>query len=240
MKTSSLLLVLTLEFAAFCAPRAQATVLLDQIGSSGTAFTGQDANVSQFVDDDPTFSIAALDDFTISSAFRVTNISAALLGFNGFTSFNNVTGYELNIYSSLAAANANLNGDVAHLVLGPGQVTLTMPFGGDSESALLSAPVSFLLPSAGSYYVSVVADLDFGNGGQLGVYSSSVTSGGANGYQENPGGDFNFPGNQMALGVDLAYRVTGDAAPEPATWCLLLGGLGMMAAMIRRRRMRLT
>lgn len=220
-----------------CFSRVQAVTILDQIGSSGSNFTGADAHTSQFFDDDPTFSLSAVDDFSVASIFTLTNVTEAVDGFNGFTSYGNVTGYEVNIYSSRAAANASLDGDVAHLLIGPANVSVTASFSGDANSALISLPVNILLPRAGAFYLSVVADLDFGDGGQLGVYGSAGVPGGfpggLNGYAENPGGDFGLPGNESVLGADLAYRLTGDAVPEPSVRALLLGA-GVLFAGVRR------
>ena len=218
MKSSLLTLTLALGSAAACFSQARAVTVLDQIGSSGAAFTGLNAYSSQFFSDDPTFSLSAVDDFSASSILRLTNVTEATEGFNGFTSYSNVTGYEVNIYSSLTAANDSLDGDVAHVLIGPADATVATSFSGDADSALISLPVSILLPRAGVFYLSVIADLSFGDGGQLGVYGSTglpgAIPGGTNAYAENPGGDLGLPGNESALGVDLAYRVTADAVPR--------------------------
>ena len=227
MKSSFLILTLALGSAAACVSRAGAITVLDQIGSSGSAFTGASAYTSQSFDDDPTFSLSAVDDFSVGSFLALTNVTAATEGFNGFTSYGNVTGYEVNIYSSLAAANDSLDGDVAHLLVDSADATVTTSFSGDADSALVSLPVSILLPGTGTFYLSVLADLDFGAGGQLGVYGSTglpgIVPGGSDAYAENPGGDLGLPGNESALGTDLAYRITADAVPEPSTGTLMLG-----------------
>ena len=240
MKSSLLTLTLALGVATACFSRAGAVTVLDQIGSSGSAFTGSNAYTSQSFDDDPTFSLSAVDDFSVSSILDLINVTAATEGFNGFTSYGNVTGYEVNIYSSLTAANGSLNGDVAHVFVDPAEATVTTSFSGDANSALVSLPVSILLPRTGIFYLSVIADLDFGDGGQLGVYGSTglpgVVPGGSNAHAENPGGDLGLPGNESALGADLAYRVTADAVPEPSACALMLGTGALLVGVLRTSR----
>ncbi len=240
MKSSLLAVTFALGISTVCFSRAGAVVVLDQIGSSGSAFAGANAYTSQFFDDDPTFSLSAVDDFTAATLLRLTNVTAATEGFNGFASYANITGYEVNVYSSLSAANNGLNGDVAHLLINPANATLSTSFNGDANSALVSLPLSILLPRAGTFYLSVIADLDFGNGGQLGVFGSTglagVVPGGSNAHAENPGGDLGLPGNESALGVDLAYRITADAVPEPSTGILMRGASALLAAGWRATR----
>ncbi len=243
MRTRVAVLSLALGLAAAPDARAQTTIM-DQIGSSGAFFTGATIYLSQRFTDDPTRTVASVDNFNAPTAFTVTNVSAALLATNGSTSYNTVTGYEVNIYSSLAAANASVNGDVFHGVLTPTQVALTRPFSGDANSALASLPVSFLLPHAGAFYVSVLADLASGIGGVIGVYGRNgrpgATPGDQNGYLENPGGGFGLPGNQQAGNADFAYRISGvavaSAVPEPATYVLMVAGLGVFGLVAAGRR----
>ena len=230
-----------LLLAVTVAPLVQAvvtTTIMDQIGSSGAFFTGDNASTSENFTDDPTFDIATVDDFTISGITTITNVSAALLGFDGFTSFSLLTGYDVNIYSSVAAANSSLTGDLDHLRIPSAFATVTTPFSGDAESGLVSLPVSIPL-TAGTYYVSVVADGTFSTDGEVGVYGSTGLTGskpgGVNAFQENPAGGFGFT-DPMALGVDAAYRLTGTTTvPEPSTWALLLGGLTLGGVQCYRR-----
>lgn len=235
----SLTIAIALSLAAASAPRLHAVTIMDQIGSSGAFFTGRNSNTSQVFDDFPTFSTAAVDDFSVASIFNLTSITAATLGFNGFSSYGTITGYEVDIYSSLAAARSGLNGDIANVMISPSSATLTTDFSGDADSALVTLPVNILLPRTGTFYLSVLADLDFETGGQLGVYSSTGLSGsnpgGANGYQENPGGGIGAPNNESALNADLAYRIAGTAVPEPSS-CVVMTGAALLVLGIRRMR----
>ncbi len=234
-----LIIALALGFATASAPRLRAVTIVDQIGSSGTFFTGRNAYTSQVFDDFPTFSISAVDDFSVSSIFNLTNVTAAMEGSNGFSSYGNITGYEVNIYSSLAAAKASLNGDIAHALISPASATVTTSFSGDLDSALVSLPVSILLPRTGTFYLSVLADLNFDAGGQLGIYGSTGLTGsnpgGANGHQENPGSGFGLPGNESAINADLAYRITANAVPEPSAYAMMVGA-GLLLLGLRRAR----
>ena len=210
---------------------------MDQIGSSASFFTGDNAYTSQVFSDYPTYSIAAIDDFTISSGVDVTSVSAAMLGFDGFTSYSNITGYGVEIYSSAAAATSSLTGDVAHASLGAAKATVTMPFSGDAESALVSLPVNFVL-APGTYYVAVIAAMPFADG-EVGVYGSTGLTGsnpgGVNGFQTNPGGGFGLTGNTQADDADMAYRITGQAVPEPSTWALVAMAAVGGVYVLRRR-----
>jgi hypothetical protein len=219
----------TLVCAAPLSPSRAANVM-DQIGPSGAFFTGKTGYSSQRFGDAPTSSLAAVDNFSTAGAFNITNIQAALLGFNGFTSYNNVTGWEINIYSSQAAAVSNLNGDLFHVVLTAAQATLTQPFSGDALSALASFAVNFAVASAGTYYVSVIPDMNFTGNGQIGVYGTTglpgSNPGDINGFTVNPGGGLGLPGNRQNQNVDFAYRITGNAptgVPDGGSTALLLG-----------------
>ncbi len=242
MKTRRFSLILVIALTALFAPLAKAATVMDQIGPSGAFFTGRAASSSQRFDSaNAAFNIAAVDNFSITGATQLTNVSAALLGFNGFTSYSNVTGYEVNIYSSAAAAASNINGNIFHMVFTPAQVSLTMPFSGDALSALVSIPISALLSAAGTYFVSVVPDLNFTPGGQIGVYATTglpgSNPGDSNGFQVNPGGGFGFAGNISNNNADFAYRITGQApttVPETGGTFIFLG-LGLTGLLLARR-----
>jgi hypothetical protein len=183
---------------------------------------------------------AGLERFGAFVAYRRMT-PAAVIGYNGFSSYADVTGWRVDIYSSLAAANANLVGDIADVTVSPTSAALTAPFSGDSTSALVSLPVSIALPAAGNYYVAVLAlDSAIGTSGspsQVGVYATTglpgSNPGDVNAYQENPGGGYNFTGNQFALNADAAYEISAaGAAPEPAS--LGLVGAAGGAMLVRR------
>ncbi len=223
-------------FAFASAPHADAAVVtvMDQIGSSGAFFNNAPNYRSEADSSVPTYNEAAVDDFSAPSVLTLTRVEAVIGAFDhvGFGA-----PYEVNVYSSLAAANANLNGDVAHVIVSAGAATVTTPFNSYSGSALVSLPVNIFLSHPGTFYLSVVSDS--GGSGFIAEYGSTglvgSNPGGTNGYVENPGGGQGFTGNQLATSVDFAYRLTGTTVPEPSTWAFLLGGVGVIGFGLFRR-----
>ncbi len=222
---------------------AHAITPIDQI--TGQAL-GPNAESSQhFGSPNSAFDIAEIDDFSIGSAnVALNSLDAVFLGFSGFTSYSNVTAWDIEVYSSVSAAAANLNGNVIHLVLAAGNPNISITtgaVGGDPLSAL----VSFNLNSSGlslnantSYYLAVIPELNFANGGgQLGVVDSSGgIPGGANALQVNPGGGFGFPGNVSQLTVNAAYRLNATAVPEPSTTFTMVLGVALLSGLMFVRR----
>jgi hypothetical protein len=226
--------------AAGSAVSARAAVVMDQIGSSPSFFTGQDANLSQnfgggFASDDT----AVVDDFSVNGPTTLTNVSAALLGFNGFTSYSLVTGYEVAIYSSPSAATSSLTGNVYDHTFTPASVSLTAPYSGDTESGLVSIPTNISIPAAGTYEIAVIVDNTFSANGEIGVYDTTglpgSTPGGDNAFQANPGGGFAFSSNSLALGADAAYSITAAPVPEPTALFML--GIAGLSLSRRRHKM---
>jgi hypothetical protein len=231
---------------AFGFNTARAAVLMDQIGNDPTVFTGVAGDSSQqFEASFSTYDIAVIDDFTAAAGMlNITNVQALFQGGNGFTSFANVQGYYVQVYSSIAAAAANETGDIASTFLSGASVSLTNNYvAGDTANgipnALVSLSLNLTLPGAGNYYIAVQPRNDFSTNGQTYLYVTPGTvagafPGGVNAYQTNPGGAFGFTGNQMALNVDAAYRI--NAVPEPSTWAALVLGGCVLLIVARTRR----
>jgi hypothetical protein len=249
-KGASILAIVAAVLLGF-APAAQAVTVMDQIGD------GSNLNPSGLIasqDFEPTndsYDIAALDDFLVSGQMVVTKVDAAMGFFNSpDPDPNAIQDYRVEIYSSPAAAGASLTGDVASAVVPPGGVTLTDPFvPGGSDLFLVEIPVNLALPGAGTYWVSVMPRIDFGEYGQtvLSILTAGGFPGGLNAYQANPNLGFGF--GSVALvedagfgqNVDLAYRVEATplrngVIPEPLTMTGLLMGLCGAGAYLRRRR----
>lgn len=229
--------VISTALALGIAGTCSANVIFDQIGLvpplDVAAFASQ-----MFEPANAAFHIAALDDFSVSGGKgSITTVEAIMRGFGGFTSINNVTGWSVEIYSSVAAAGGSLTGDAGSVFLNTANV---VDLGG-----LFNFHITLDLTGAGlnladgDYWIAVIPHLAFGGGGgQLGVSGSTIEDGpGAapNAHQANPGGGFGFGPTQQIVsggqGVNLAYRITAVPAPSALA---LLGFAGLVG--VRRRR----
>ena len=97
---------------------------------------------------------------------------------NGFADLTNggITGFEVNVYSSLAAAATNLTGDIFHELISTTNAQID-PVHSDTSpypSQLANSALVFLAPqidlTPGNYFLSVVADAS-ATGGKLLPYS---------------------------------------------------------------------
>lgn len=214
------------------------TVLLDQIGSSFVS--GSFIATSQFFEPAySAYSIAAGDDFTApASLLKITTVQAVVSGFNGFTSYNAITGWSVEIYSSVAQAGTNLVGNIASINLSPAQVTVQVS-AGTTTQALVTLPVDFTLPGAGKYYFAVIPTNPYTTNGQTGITQSGTTTGGTDGFYANPGRGFITNSTQtINPPADLAYRVYAtNAVPEPSTYVVLLGIASLGGLYLRHRRL---
>ena len=213
--------------------------VMDQIGPNGAYVYG--GNESQILGGTSTqFNNAFMDDFTVAGPTTLTEVDAAVLGYNGFTSYSNVQYFQVSIYSSRSAAEAigtNLLGDVYNDSATSGHYSLNTGFATAANSALVSIPIDATL-GAGTYYISVIAALDFSGGGQLAVYSSNYggTPGGSNSFRINPSNGYNN-GRDLSIDTNAAYRILGtNAVPEPSSLLLCGAGGGMSLIALRRRR----
>jgi hypothetical protein len=221
------------------------TIILNQIGSSPAVFNSASSYASNSFTNGSTSSVLVDDFVDPSSALDITDVSAAVVGFGGtFVSLANVTGWEVSIYASMPTSTTSLVTPFSAIVPTAG-VTLKAPYDTSAQSGLVSIPVNILLPTAGTYYLSVEAVNSLTTNGEVGVYSTSTgflgspapfPSGGENDFEFTPGatgGIFN-PVTTSENG-DAAYEVAG--VPEPSTWALVAaGGLALTLISLRRTR----
>ena len=180
-----LLLVASVVFG-FTASAAQAQVtLLDQIGPDATAVNGQAASASQrFEPANAAFHVVVGDDFVVPAggSVRLGHVQVVLTAFNGTgaAAFPAIQNYELQIYSSPAAAASNLTGDISSSIIPTANATQTVPFGTNvNPSGLIDLDVtSFNINLApGTYWVGILPRLYFTPNGQMGVSLSTFPGG---------------------------------------------------------------
>jgi hypothetical protein len=149
------------------------TVLYDQNDNDGgTASVSQDFETAN----DP-FDNASADDFVVpAGGWTITGIDATGLYFNGAGPSNSFT---VTFYSDAGG----LPGAVVNTQSG---LSYTDTTGLGSPSITLATPVDL---SAGTYWVSIVARMDFPVGGEWGWEDRTVQSGSMSAW-ENPGGGF--------------------------------------------------
>ncbi len=205
---------------ATCDP--EGTAVFDNIGpDAGSLVAG--AFACQRFPDLKDSDIVALDDFTVGGGgFIPTCMDVSARFFTaGNTDWNLVESWSVEFYSSPEAAGANLTGDVASLIL---PAPLVEPFGDDDilRFDLTGGPGPAIELAPGTYWVGVIPTMPFGGGapGQIGLAPTSI--GNDNAYHANPGGFFGFPDGfqQIAGGVNLAYRVVGTELKGGCPWDL--------------------
>ena len=207
------------------APCALAEVIFDQIGAPTNLPTSGPEGFyrygSQIFPGEPQFELLALDDFSMSSAFRIESVSAVIAGYGSFGSFAGIQGFELRIYQSPQQAALGAGAALAVASLG---VPASYGAFGTGVRVDLSLPQEIEL-AAGSYWMSLQA-VNPGSNGQIGVVISDIGDGVS--WQANPGGGFGVPGNALQRPVNMAYMLEGTMVPVPG------GALTIAAAIVCR------
>ena len=202
----------------------------------------------------PEFSSAGIDTFTLGATSHLTSVAAALIEINQndesfsvpphFGGFDKTNGYQVNIYSSAAAAASNLTGDIYTKTFAAtdpsfsGPLTIDpaagfLPFSAGSTLATLSIDTTL---AAGTYWLGVISLNDPDLDGQESIFVGLSGTGTAK--LANPGGGwgaFFGPGTLFDVGGQAGYAVFGTV-PEPASWALMIGGFGLVGTVMRRRR----
>lgn len=221
------------------------TVIMDQIGQNPSVFVQHyGPNAETYLGDGgeppgfPLYTEEGVDDFQApASLLTLTNVSVVMVGGSSSNGPVDAQGWEVNIYSSIAALQNSFSGDVAHVVLPASAATLTgslsNPYNTDAYSALVSLPVHITLPAAGKYYVGVIPEMRF-LPASMTYYSTSNVPGfspaGNNAYEQSTLSGLSGPGG------DLSYRVA--AAPEPSTVALIVAVAAMLGGTVRPARRR--
>ena len=164
----------------------------------------------------PTVTFAFSSDYEFTTLLLNVDYSATLMTFNAAQSTLSVGGNEMPFLEVLATLSLNSGGDFTYTPNdAPGSYSLSAAFG----SGHYTIPV-------GSMVLKGVFDLDpsFVAGTATDVFvSGTMTSTAAD---ADP-----FPIDNFSV------VATVTAVPEPETWLMLLGGLGLVAAAGRRRKL---
>jgi hypothetical protein len=233
--TSSRLLLAALCLALHTLSSQASIIVMDQIlnPSSYNPAATLGINASQIYSDFPTYDALALDDFTVTSGeLSLTNLTTLMAAANGFPAFNTVTGYRVSIFSSPAAAQNTLIGDIASLLILRENANVSQINGG--PLGLVSLDVQIDLPNEGTYWLGIATVASTIQSGQFFLRDNGPNGlpfpGGNNGVLANPDQGFAL-GKIITANTDYAYQIT--AVPEPASSAIALVGL---LACTRRRR----
>lgn len=211
-------LALPLALAAFCAPQAQAAVVL---GHATTTEVNPKATATVVLS-------SALQPDTIGQTFVPTQSYLTSLGFRFGSSTRTTTGtVNLAIYAGAIAANAALPATAIYSL----QTSLTgLQFRGVGNyvdlftgQLALTANTAYTVVLSGSSNVTVA----FGNG-------EGYTPGYLLQTKLNDATCRSTPG-----ACDASFRfTTASPVPEPASWAVLLGGFAIAGGAMRYRRRR--
>lgn len=201
--------------AALLAATASADVLWDQIGAdTGEHLTGDIYGSMHFLPEIPlTSDLAAVDAFTLEQHSTVDAVEFVLDGWAAFDGPDDVTNWQVNIYSDLEAAASNLVGNILSQQSMP---IFVENWTGDGW--LVRLPITLAI-DPGTYLLSVLMSNPYPDNGWVGVATSSI--GDDQAWQISPGGNYVFS-PYIEAPDNLAYRLTGTSVPAPGGLAVLL------------------
>jgi len=157
------------------------------------------------------------DQFTLGSSANITGVNLWIYASGGYDTAAIATGYTFHVYNSDRSSllYSQLVFPVTTFATRQGIYSLEKQVGGS---------LSGLSLSAGTYWAGFEAPM---------MGTMGFAGGNGTGRQVGPNGDF-------ALGDNAGYQLLSSAAPEPASWAMMVGGFGLAGAAMRRRRAAVT
>lgn len=226
MKRSFLALAATLLLSTAAFAQNPNVTLWDQ-APDGAAPAGVDQSFADF----PDFSTFIVSDVQFGSAVIVDSITTYFTNINLTWPQSGTGTGVLNIFADDGALDTEdpLGGTL-----------VSVDFTATTDGLSVTANGLDLALAAGTYWIGLTPDLEFGTAGQE-FHQGSASAFGSNSFARNPGDGFGFgtdwfDATNLVGGVpyDAAITVVGKAVPEPTTAGLL--ALACVGLVTRRRR----
>ena len=195
----------TLTCLAILTPVFSQNIILDQIGQDDGSGIGGDVYVCQsFESVYEIYDVIVIDNF-VAYGESLNSIELVLEGWNGFTDPSTISGYSLNVYSSVEMASSNLIGDINFEYVDAADSEISTQWLGNGY--LISIPLTIQLPF-GQLFFGVLPFNEFSIGGQTGIKESLIGDSESS-WIANPGGGWGLPSGMQQQTSDAAYRLFG-------------------------------